>query len=82
MNTDIMGYIKRKYNLIIGERSAENIKITIGSAFPDENNNETMEIRGRDAVSGMPKSLTISAVRLKKHCTIRLCKLLWLLKKY
>ncbi|KRM58001.1 rod shape-determining protein [Secundilactobacillus malefermentans] len=72
MNTDIMGYIKRKYNLIIGERSAENIKITIGSAFPDENNNETMEIRGRDAVSGMPKSLTISAAEIEEalHDTI------------
>ncbi|MGI6364353.1 MAG: rod shape-determining protein [Bacillota bacterium] len=56
----IIHYIKRKYNLMIGERTAEDVKITIGSALP-ENPDQTMEIRGRDMVSGLPKTLKLTA---------------------
>ncbi len=56
----IVYYVKRKYNLAIGIRTAEDIKINIGSAFPVEQE-ETMQIRGRDLVSGLPKTLTISS---------------------
>jgi rod shape-determining protein MreB and related proteins len=59
MDEAIIQHIKRKYNLLIGERTAELIKITIGSAYPG-NEIETMEIRGRDLVAGVPKIVEIS----------------------
>lgn len=56
----IIQYIKRTYNLMIGERTSEQLKLDIGSALPLEQT-ETMEIRGRDLVSGLPKTLTVSS---------------------
>lgn len=56
----IINYIKREYNLMIGDRTAENIKIAIGCAFPMEIE-DTMEIRGRDLVSGLPKTMEITS---------------------
>lgn len=53
-------YVKREHNLVIGERTAENIKITIGSAHPRPRE-EYMEIKGRDLVSGLPKNIQISS---------------------
>ena len=59
MDEAIINYIKRNYNLLIGDRTAENIKINIGSAFPlDEE--MTMDIKGRDLVEGKPKTITIT----------------------
>jgi len=59
MDEAIIQYIKRKYNLLIGERTAEEVKIMLGSAFPlDEE--LTMEIKGRDLVEGIPKTIVIS----------------------
>ncbi len=56
----IMSYIKRKYNLAIGERTAEEVKIEIGSALPlDEE--LTMDVRGRDQVAGLPRTITVSS---------------------
>ncbi|MEG6584545.1 rod shape-determining protein [Dendrosporobacter sp. 1207_IL3150] len=60
MDEAIVQYIKRTYNLMIGERTAEEIKITIGAAIAPELD-ETMDIRGRDLVTGLPKTLTIRA---------------------
>jgi rod shape-determining protein MreB len=59
MDEAIVQYIKRKYNLLVGERTAELIKITIGSAYPG-NEVQTMEIKGRDLVAGVPKTVEIS----------------------
>lgn len=56
----IIQYIKRQYNLMIGERTAEEVKITVGSAYPKEIE-ETMLIRGRDLVSGLPKTLEVTS---------------------
>ena len=56
----IMLYIKRELNLLIGERTAEDIKMTIGSAYP-RRRNDFYEIRGRDMVDGLPRNLTISS---------------------
>ncbi|MBC2043322.1 rod shape-determining protein MreB [Listeria welshimeri] len=64
-DSDILNYIKRKYNLLIGERTAENIKITIGTACPGTKE-ETMEIRGRDLVSGLPKTISITSSEVEK----------------
>src|SRR5881296_3946417 len=59
MDEAIVQYVKRKYNLLIGERTAELIKITIGSAYPG-NELQTMEIKGRDLVAGVPKTVEIT----------------------
>src|ERR1700740_692311 len=59
MNESIMAYIKRKYNMAIGEQTAERIKITIGNAYPLEQQ-LTMEIKGRDLVAGVPKTVEVS----------------------
>ena len=60
MDEAIINYIKRKYNLLVGERSAEKIKIEVGTAFP-ENELRVMEIKGRDLVAGVPKTLEIKS---------------------
>jgi rod shape-determining protein MreB len=60
MDDAIAYYIKKEYNLMIGERTAEQIKITIGSASPGANK-ESMDIRGRDLVTGLPKTISITA---------------------
>jgi rod shape-determining protein MreB len=65
MDESIAQYIKRKYNLLIGERTAELIKITIGNAYPDEENLETIEVKGRDLVSGIPKILAIDSEEIR-----------------
>jgi rod shape-determining protein MreB and related proteins len=57
----IVQYMKRKYNLLIGERTAEQIKIEIGSAYQDEGETQTMDVKGRDLVSGIPKTMSISS---------------------
>ncbi len=65
MDEAIIQYIKRKYNLLIGERTAEEIKMRIGSAYPlDEE--LTMEIKGRDLVDGIPKTITISDEEIRE----------------
>jgi rod shape-determining protein MreB len=61
MDTSIRQHIKRKYNLLIGERTAETIKTTIGNAYPDADSIETIEVKGRDLISGIPKILTIDS---------------------
>jgi rod shape-determining protein MreB len=66
----IIQYVKRKYNLLIGERTAEMIKINIGSAYPNPNEEElTMEIKGRDLVGGIPKTLEISSKEVREAIT-------------
>jgi rod shape-determining protein MreB and related proteins len=63
----IIQYIKRKYNLLIGERTGEMIKIEIGSAYPFPNEHEmSMEIKGRDLVGGIPKTLEISSKDIRE----------------
>ncbi len=63
---EIIAYIKRKYNLLIGERTAEELKIAIGSATPYEGEDEdSMEIRGRNQMDGLPKNIVV------KPCEVR-----------
>ena len=56
----IISYIKKKYNLLIGERTAEDIKIKLGSAFPCDEE-QTMDVKGRNLVDGLPKNITVSS---------------------
>jgi len=65
MDEAIINYIKRKYNLLIGERTSEEIKIKIGSAYPMEEKQE-MEIKGRDLVAGIPKVLIINDEEIRE----------------
>lgn len=63
MDRAIVQYVKRKYNLLIGERTAEQIKIQIGTVMP-ENNAESMEVKGRDLVTGVPKTITLTSLEV------------------
>ncbi len=64
-NDAIVNYLKRAYNLMIGERTAEEIKIKIGSAYPLEHE-MSMEVKGRDLVVGLPKTLTITSQEVRE----------------
>lgn len=65
MDEAIMSYVKRVYNLLIGERTAERVKIEIGSAAP-VGEETSMDIRGRDIVAGLPKTLTVSSAEIRE----------------
>ena len=64
-DNDIIKYIKDKYKLLVGERTAEEIKIKIGTVFP-ENLNEKMEVKGRDLVTGLPHAVTICSAEVEE----------------
>ena len=64
MDDAITQYVKKEYNLLIGERTAEEVKIKIGSAYPLENE-LTMEIKGRDLLTGLPKTLEINSEEIR-----------------
>ena len=65
MDEAVIQYIKRKYNLLIGERTAELIKIELGNAWPADEI-RTMEVKGRDLVEGIPKTLTITDEEMRE----------------
>ena len=65
MDSSIIQHMKRVYNLLIGERTAEDIKIRIGSACQVPDLEESMEVRGRDLVSGLPKSIRVSSQEIR-----------------
>ena len=64
-DNDILKYIKDKYKLLIGDRTAEEIKLTIGNVFP-EGKAEKMEVRGRDLVTGLPHTITLSSEEVEE----------------
>lgn len=67
MDESIMAYIKRRYNMMIGDRTAEQIKIEIGSAHPTGSNPPlTMDIKGRDLISGIPKTIQINEEEVRE----------------
>ena len=76
----IVSYVKRKYNLLIGERTAENVKIKIGSAVPYDGE-EDMEIKGRNLLDGLPKNIKITAKEIREalseplNCIVNAVKL-------
>ena len=61
----IVNQCRKNYNLLIGERSAEEIKIAMGSVYPTTENETTMEVRGRDLVTGLPRTFTISTAEVR-----------------
>ncbi|HEX6593664.1 MAG TPA: rod shape-determining protein [Bacillota bacterium] len=62
---EILQYIKKKYKLLIGERTAEEIKVNVATVFP-EGRDESMEIRGRDMVSGLPRTITVRSNEIQE----------------
>ena len=65
MDMAVMEYLRRTYNIMIGERMAEEIKIRIGSAYPLEEE-LTMDVRGRDLIAGLPKTISITSVEIRE----------------
>src|SRR3989338_5878981 len=65
MDMAIIEYLRKTYNLMIGERTAEEIKIRIGSAYPLEEE-LSMDVRGRDLIAGLPKTVTITSVEIRE----------------
>ena len=68
MDEAVINYVKRKYNLLIGERTAELIKINIGTAYPTEDV-RSMEVKGRDLVHGVPKTLELKSDEVREALT-------------
>ena len=64
-DSDIVKYIKEKYKLLVGERTAEDIKFSIGSVFPGSRN-EQMEVKGRDLVTGLPHTITLTSDEIEE----------------
>jgi len=75
----ISGYIKNKYNLAIGEQTAEEVKIKIGTALPEKEERE-MEIRGRDLISGMPQNIKIKSNEISEAISDRLLEIIQTVK--
>ena len=66
MDEALIAYIKRRYNLMIGDRTAEQMKIDIGSAYNTGSEQRVMEIKGRDLISGIPKTATVTEVEIRE----------------
>jgi rod shape-determining protein MreB and related proteins len=66
MDAAILQYIRKNYNLLIGERRAEEIKINLGSALPGEGDQRTMDVKGRDLVDGFPKSFVLTEDEIRE----------------
>ncbi len=64
-DNEILQYIKRRYKLLIGERTAENIKIQVATVFPNSRD-EKIDIRGRDMVSGLPRTITVNSAEIEE----------------
>ena len=65
MDEAIIAYMKRKYNLLVGEQTAERVKCTVGNAYPD-GEVRTMEVKGRDLVAGVPKTVIVSGDEIRE----------------
>ena len=65
LDSAIIAYMKKAYNLMIGERMAEEIKVTIGSAYPLKEE-KTMDVKGRDSVAGLPKTINITSLEIRE----------------
>jgi rod shape-determining protein MreB len=66
MDGDIVAYARREYNLFLGERTAEDIKIAIGSGAPGEWDNQRITLRGRDLLTGLPRSVEVGGEQMRE----------------
>jgi len=65
LDQDIVAYARREYNLLLGERTAEDIKIAIGSAYPGPHDDQRVTLRGRDLLTGLPRAVEITAEQVR-----------------
>src|SRR5207249_219920 len=66
MDQDIVAFARREYNLLLGERTAEEVKIGIGSASPGENDDRTTTLRGRDLLTGLPRAVEVGGEHIRE----------------
>ena len=66
LDQSIINYIKKEFNLMVGERTAEQVKMELGSAYKIDDEERTMEIKGRDMITGLPKTVTISEEQVRE----------------
>jgi len=66
LDQDIIAYARREYNLLLGERTAEDIKIAVGSAYPGDYDEQRVTLRGRDLLTGLPRAVEITADQLRE----------------
>ena len=66
MDQDIVAFARREYNLFLGERTAEDIKIAIGSAYPGDWDSQRVSLRGRDLLTGLPRSVEVGADQIRE----------------
>jgi len=66
MDENLVAYARRQYNLLLGERTAEDIKIAIGSAYPGEWDAQRITLRGRDLLTGLPRSVEVGAAQIRE----------------
>jgi rod shape-determining protein MreB and related proteins len=66
MDEDVIAYARREYNLLVGERTAEDIKIAIGSAYPGPHDEQHVVLRGRDLLTGLPRTVEMSADQVRE----------------
>lgn len=66
MDRAIVHYVKRKYNLLIGERTAEEVKIKIGAVMVEAQQNNSMQVKGRDLITGVPKTVTLTSLEVNE----------------
>jgi len=82
INESIALYLKKVHNLVVGERTAEDIKIKIGSAFPDDDfDKTTLEVRGLHLLSGLPRSVTLSSGEIREAMADTLSKIVEAVKR-
>jgi rod shape-determining protein MreB len=66
LDQDIIAYGRREYNLLVGERTAEDIKVAIGSAYPGDHDEQRVTMRGRDLLTGLPRSVELTADQVRE----------------
>ena len=75
MDQDIVNFARREYNLFLGERTAEDIKIAIGSAYPGEWDSQRVQLRGRDLLTGLPRSVEVGADQIREAIEVSVAQI-------
>jgi rod shape-determining protein MreB len=66
LDQDIIAYARREYNLLLGERTAEDVKIAIASAYPGDYDDQRVTLRGRDLLTGLPRAVEVTAEQIRE----------------
>lgn len=80
LDEDVIAYARREYNLLIGERTAEDIKIAIGSAYPGPHDQQHVSMRGRDLLTGLPRFVEITAEQMREAIDSSLAQIVGIIK--